>query len=63
MEETDSYMLSLVGKFLTCKPYNCKAAKNTLRKSWGLEKICRFLRWAPTSFNSSFNQNMNWNGF
>ena len=37
-EEIDSCVLSLIGKFLTCKPYNWKAAKNTLRKAWGLDK-------------------------
>ena len=37
-EEIDSCVLSLIGKFLTCKPYNRKAAKNTLRKAWGLDK-------------------------
>ncbi|XP_030930922.1 uncharacterized protein LOC115956765 [Quercus lobata] len=36
--EIDSCVLSLIGKFLTCKPYNRKAAKNTLRKAWGLDK-------------------------
>ena len=38
LEEIDSCVLSLIGKFLTCKPYNRKAAKNTLRKAWGLDK-------------------------
>ena len=37
-EEIDSSVLSFIGKFLTCKPYNHKAAKNTLRKAWGLDK-------------------------
>lgn len=37
-EEIDSCALSLIGKFLTCKPYNRKVAKNTLRKAWGLDK-------------------------
>lgn len=31
-EEINSCVLSLIGKFLTCKPFNQKAAKNNLRK-------------------------------
>ena len=38
LEELEGCVLSLIGKFLTCKPYNRKAAKNTLRQGWGLEK-------------------------
>ena len=37
-DEIDSCMLSLIGKFLACKPFNRSAAKNTLRKAWGLDK-------------------------
>ena len=38
LEEIDSCALSLIGKFLTCKPFNWKVAKNTLWKAWGLDK-------------------------
>lgn len=38
MDEIDGCVLSLIGKFLTCKPFNKKAAKNTLRHAWGLDK-------------------------
>lgn len=37
-EEIDSCALSLIGRFLTCKPYNRTAAKNMLRRAWGLDK-------------------------
>ncbi|KAK7852267.1 uncharacterized protein CFP56_039359 [Quercus suber] len=38
LEGIDSCVLSLIGKFLTCKPFNRRAAKNTLRRAWGLDK-------------------------
>ena len=36
-EEIESCELSLIGKFLTCKSFNKKAALLTLKKAWGLE--------------------------
>ncbi|KAK7846682.1 hypothetical protein CFP56_007571 [Quercus suber] len=36
-EELESCALSLIGKFLTCKPFNKRAALTTLKKAWGLE--------------------------
>ena len=38
MDEIDSCVLSLIGKFLTCKPFNRKVAKNTLQRAWGFDK-------------------------
>lgn len=35
-EEIESCSLSLIGKFLTCKPFNKKAMQNTLKRVWGL---------------------------
>ncbi|KAK7826701.1 hypothetical protein CFP56_032003 [Quercus suber] len=32
-DEIESCSLSLIGKFLTCKPFNKRAALNTLRKA------------------------------
>lgn len=37
-EEIESCSLSLLGKFLTCKPFNKRTAQNTLRRVWCLEK-------------------------
>ena len=34
-EEIESCVLSLIGKILTCKPFNKKATQNTLRRAWG----------------------------
>ena len=36
--EIESCNLSLIGKFLTCKPFNKRAAKNTMRRAWGLNE-------------------------
>ena len=36
-EALQSYSLSLIRKFLTCKPSNKPTIKNTLRRAWGLE--------------------------
>ena len=36
-EEIESCTLSLIGKFLTCKPFNKKAAQSMLRRAWELE--------------------------
>ena len=37
-EELESCALSLIGKFLTCRSFNKKAAQDTLKKAWGLEE-------------------------
>ena len=37
-EEIESCSLSLIGKFLTCKPFNKRAALSTLRRAWGLDE-------------------------
>ena len=33
LEAMESFHLSLIGKFLTCKPFNKMATKNTIRRS------------------------------
>ena len=40
-EELESCALSLIGKFLTCKSFNKRAALGTLKKAWGLEDEVR----------------------
>ena len=37
-EDVESCALSLIWKFLTCKPFNKRAAQNTLRRAWGLDE-------------------------
>ena len=36
-EELESCAWSLIGKFLTYKPFNKRAALSTIKKAWGLE--------------------------
>ena len=36
-EEIESCTQSLIGKFLTCKPFNKRVALSTLTRVWGLE--------------------------
>ena len=36
--DIESCALSLIGKFLMCKPFNKRAAQNTLRRAWGLDE-------------------------
>ena len=36
-EEIESCSQRLIGKFLTCKSYNKRAAFSTLKKAWGLQ--------------------------
>ena len=43
-EEIESCSLSLIGKLLTCKPFNNKAAKTTLKKAWVWKMECRLWR-------------------
>ena len=53
-EEIDSCVLSLIGKFLTCKPYNQKAAKNTLQKAWGSDKELQISKVGSNLFQFKF---------
>ena len=36
LTKIESCNVSLIGKFLTCKAFNKRAAMNTLRRAWGL---------------------------
>ncbi|XP_030936349.1 uncharacterized protein LOC115961514 [Quercus lobata] len=36
-EEIERCVLSLIGKFLTCKPFNKRAALSPMKRAWGLE--------------------------
>ena len=38
LEAIESCNLSLIGKFLTCKPFNRIAAETTIWRAWGLNE-------------------------
>lgn len=53
-EEIESYVLSLIGKLLTCKPFNKKAAQNTLRRAWGLNEELQIIEVGANLFQFKF---------
>ena len=53
--EIESCTLSLIGKFLTCKPFNKKATKNTLRRAWGLDDKVQMVEVGSNLFQFKFN--------
>ena len=53
--EIGSCTQSLIGKSLTCKPFNKKAAKNTLRRAWALEDKVQIVKVGPNLFQFKFN--------
>ena len=53
--EIESCKLSLIGKLLTCKPFNKRAAKNTLKKAWGLENEVQIMEVGANLFQFKFN--------
>ena len=50
LEAIEDCNLSLLGKFLTCKSFNKQAAKNTMRRAWGLEDRLRITEVGPNLF-------------
>ena len=53
--EIESCTMSLIGKFLTCKPFNKKVAKNTVRRAWGLEDKVQIVEVGFNLFQFKFN--------
>ena len=54
ISEIESCVLSLVGKFLTCKPYNKRAALSTLRRVWGLGSELQIVKVGANLFQFKF---------
>ena len=53
-EEIESCALSLIGKFLTCKPFNKKAAQDTLRRAWGMDEGMHIVEVGSNLFQFKF---------
>ena len=53
-DEIESCAQSLIGKFLTCKPFNKRAAYNTLKKVWGLHNGIQIMEVGPNLFQFKF---------
>ncbi|KAL0012127.1 hypothetical protein SO802_007235 [Lithocarpus litseifolius] len=54
LEAIESCHLSLIGKFLTCKPFNKMATKNTIRRAWGVDDTMQILEVGPNLFQFKF---------
>ena len=53
-EEIESCSLNLIGKFLTCKPFNKRAVLNTLRRVWGLDEGVQMVEVGSNLFQFKF---------
>ena len=53
-EDIESCALSFIGKFLTCKPFNKRAALNTLRRAWGLDEGVQMVEVGSNLFQFKF---------
>ncbi|KAL0012666.1 hypothetical protein SO802_007774 [Lithocarpus litseifolius] len=60
-EELESCALSLIGKFLTCRPFNKKAAQITLKKAWGLEEKVQIFEVGSNLFQFKFKEEFDLN--
>lgn len=54
LEAIESCSLSLLGKFLTCKPFNNRVAKITLKRAWSLEDRMHITEVGPNLFQFKF---------
>ncbi|XP_030923276.1 uncharacterized protein LOC115950175 [Quercus lobata] len=53
-EGMESCALSLIGKFLTCRSFNRKAAITTLKRAWGLEEGLQMIEVGTNLFQLKF---------
>nr|XP_023871441.1 uncharacterized protein LOC111984040 [Quercus suber] len=60
-EELESCALSLIGKFLTSRSFNKKAALATLKKAWGLEEKVQIVEVGSNLFQFKFKEEFDLN--
>lgn len=53
-EEIESCFQSLIGKFLTCKPFNKQSTQSTLKRAWGLENKVQVVEVGANLFQFKF---------
>ena len=53
-EEIESCSQSLIGKLLTYKPFNKRAAQSTLKRAWGLENKVQVVEVGANLFQFKF---------
>ena len=58
-DEIESGNLSLIRKFLACKPFNKRVAQNTLRKVWGLDDGVQIMEVGSSMFQFKFQTEFN----
>uniref|UniRef100_A0A7N2LJS9 DUF4283 domain-containing protein n=1 Tax=Quercus lobata TaxID=97700 RepID=A0A7N2LJS9_QUELO len=54
LEALESCNLSLIGKFVTCKPFNKMVAKNMIRSAWGVDDALEISKVGPNQFQFEF---------
>ena len=54
LDAIDSCNLSLIGKFLKCKPFNRMAKKHTIQQAWGLNDSLQISKLRPNLFQFKF---------
>ena len=61
LEAIESCSLSLIGKFLTCKPFNKRAVKTTIRRAWGMDEGLQIPEIGPNLFQFKFQSEFDMN--
>ena len=59
--EIESCFQSLLGKFLTCRSFNKRAAQGTIKRAWGLENRVQVVEVGANLFQFKFNSELDMN--